>query len=127
MSPDFVSSRLTPIPSGKILNLAVGVAATDLNILCETWKFLRQEFELSAPLRTALDEHVAVETRLGFQGEACRAVEQCLWLHLRQIGQEQRLRRVFGALISACIPVSRAGERVDVPLHEGMLLRRLVL
>jgi hypothetical protein len=82
---------------------------------------------LSTPLRTALDEHVAVETRLGFQGEACRAVEECLWLRLRQIGQEQCLRSVSAAIISACIPVSRAGERVDVTPDERVVVRRLIL
>lgn len=72
-----------PVLCAEILYLGVGVAAPNLNVLCEVRKLLFQEFELSAPLRAAFDEDVAVEARLGFQRKPCGAVKQCLWLCLR--------------------------------------------
>jgi hypothetical protein len=72
-------------------------------------------------MRTILDEHVAVETRLGFQGEACRAAEQRLWLRPRQIGQEQCKQTPahrYGDVFGAPEPVTRTlGRKVNPTVY----------
>ena len=40
-----------PILCAELLYLSVGIAAPNLNVPCETWKLLLQEFEWGAPLR----------------------------------------------------------------------------
>ena len=77
-----------PVLRAEFLYLGVGVATPNLNVRGEIGKLLLQEFELRAPLRTAFDEDVAVESRLGFQSKPCGAVEQRLWLWFGEIGQQ---------------------------------------
>jgi hypothetical protein len=85
-----------------------------------------EPLELRASLRITLDENVLVETRLRLQSEPRRSIEQSPWSGLGKFRKQSLLARARRTLVLARLAGPRAGERVDVPLHERASFRRLI-
>jgi hypothetical protein len=56
-----------PVFLAKVLDLDVGIARTNVDVVCEMRKLEFEPLELRASLRITLDENVLVETRLRLQ------------------------------------------------------------
>ena len=116
-----------PVLAADFLDLIVGIALANVDVIGEFWKLLSQRMQCGTPLGVALNEDVAVEARLVLECDSCRSVEQFLRLLLGEIRENGSLCRRLAGRLTARLAVATAGERIDIALLECVFRGRLVL